>query len=1053
MSTQPRRSVLARTLILKREVDSLLTEGTQFWRWEQGENQAPQKLQIFADKDAFFLYAKPDDKSKPNLLWDFSRISDVRSGLPSTDMKLHENLRVMKSTDIKDYFLTIVYRQDGITNVDYIGVMCEAPGVAARWKKAVNSLLLRNPHRNATMATFLSKHHTQILLSCNGYGQITVPSIHDAFLQHYHPESELSQVLSFYSILKTMDDGMPYVQDADFTAEMHKLILNQLTNIRDNVDSVLLNVGEKTVKKQQMTIHEFQGFISNNQRNPFLKDTVIRPITKDQAQAVVERHENKLIEGVVTAKAIFNYLLSEECNVLNTELLEQTMDMTHPLSHYFINSSHNTYLLGYQYNSWSSVEMYRQCLLLGCRCIELDCWPEGEDIVITHGNALCSKIRFEDVVEAINEYAFVTSDYPVILSIENHCKTAFLLQKMARIFIETFGNKLLTAPLENMRLEAGQPLPSPEMLKQKILLKCKVKRQRCTGDNTGDSSRFSPDYESGVQDTSVNEGQDVAKYQGGDEACIALLATNTSTETGVTTPPDDELTQVSLQPISSKEDGTSLIDLVNYCTGISFEGFESADRLNCSFYMSSFPDDKALSLLRASPVQLVKYNMRQLSRIYPQPARISSSNYMPQVFWNAGCQLAALNFQHSDVSACLNHTKFEYNGSTGYLLKPAVMLNDKDGEIFNPSAQAVLKNIVPVNLKIKVISGLFLTVKQVNCYSSVSVFGLQADTVANKFISEKKEAPNPRWEHEPFIFEQIILPEMATVHFAVYDEEKELLGQRFIPLCAIMAGYRYIPLRNHHNEPLPLAALFVHITVEDWIHSDLKDVADFLADPFAHGLCDMSDMEQKEGARLSPLSHPIFPDTLPIIEQVKSREKPVAVNYDDELVLHDQNLQRVLKRASTERKKLTDRQHKELKSLETRNKKSQTGSEIELESLHTAELCRFEKQTMQEEVEKHLASLKEVHRKQKKQIIRQHKLEVKCIGAEIISEIGLQSMTKSSTIDDRITQFGSRMRQKLEELQMQEISSLEMSQSLVQESLTYKYITQIQKMNKSGHTT
>lgn len=63
---------------------------------------------------------------------------------------------------------------------------------------------------------------------------------------------------------------------------------------------------------------------------------------------------------------------------------------------------------------------------------------------------------------------------------------------------------------------------------------------------------------------------------------------------------------------------------------------------------------------------------------------------------------------------------------------------------------------------------------------------------------------------------------MATVHFAVYDEEKELLGQRFIPLCAIMAGYRYVPLRNHHNEPLPLAALFVHIAVEDWIHSDLK---------------------------------------------------------------------------------------------------------------------------------------------------------------------------------------------------------------------------------------
>ena len=37
-----------------------------------------------------------------------------------------------------------------------------------------------------------------------------------------------------------------------------------------------------------------------------------------------------------------------------------------------------------------------------------------------------------------------------------------------------------------------------------------------------------------------------------------------------------------------------------------------------------------------------------------------------------------------------------------------------------------------------------------------------------------------------------------------------------------MAGYRYVPLRNRHNEPLPLAALFVHITVEDWIHDDMK---------------------------------------------------------------------------------------------------------------------------------------------------------------------------------------------------------------------------------------
>lgn len=39
------------------------------------------------------------------------------------------------------------------------------------------------------------------------------------------------------------------------------------------------------------------------------------------------------------------------------------------------------------------------------------------------------------------------------------------------------------------------------------------------------------------------------------------------------------------------------------------------------------------------------FNKRQLSRIYPKGTRVDSSNYMPQVFWNAGCQMVALNFQ------------------------------------------------------------------------------------------------------------------------------------------------------------------------------------------------------------------------------------------------------------------------------------------------------------------------------------------------------------------------------------------------------------------------
>lgn len=40
------------------------------------------------------------------------------------------------------------------------------------------------------------------------------------------------------------------------------------------------------------------------------------------------------------------YLMSEENNILDLGHLNQTHDMGQPLSHYFINSSHNTYLTG-----------------------------------------------------------------------------------------------------------------------------------------------------------------------------------------------------------------------------------------------------------------------------------------------------------------------------------------------------------------------------------------------------------------------------------------------------------------------------------------------------------------------------------------------------------------------------------------------------------------------------------------------------------------------------------------------------------------------------------
>ena len=56
----------------------------------------------------------------------------------------------------------------------------------------------------------------------------------------------------------------------------------------------------------------------------------------------------------------------------------------------------------------------------------------------------------------------------------------------------------------------------------------------------------------------------------------------------------------------------------------------------------------------------------------------------------------------------------------------------------------------------------------------------------------------------------------------MFDDDRELIGQRFLPVDAIRPGFRHISLRDKHNQALPLATLFVHIKVEDWVPGELE---------------------------------------------------------------------------------------------------------------------------------------------------------------------------------------------------------------------------------------
>ncbi|XP_044245123.3 1-phosphatidylinositol 4,5-bisphosphate phosphodiesterase delta-3 isoform X2 [Ursus arctos] len=523
---------------------------------------------------------------------------------------------------------------------------------------------------------------------------------------------------------------------------------------------------------------EIEEFLRRLLKRPELEEIFHRYSGEDRvlsALELLEFLEDQGEDGVTLAhaqKLIHTYELNETGAALDPAHTCVFQDMDQPLPHYFISSSHNTYLTDSQIGGLSSTEAYVRAFAQGCRCVELDCWegPGGEPIIY-HGHTLTSKILFRDVVQTVRDHAFTLSPYPVILSLENHCG---LEQQavMARHLRTILGDALVT---EALGAQTPEELPSPEQLKGRVLVKGKKLPAARSEDG-----RILSDQEEEEEE-------------------------------------EEEEAEAAEQRRRAKQISPELSALVVYCCATRLRTLHPNPVPPQPCQVSSLNERKAKKLIREAGNSFVRHNARQLTRVYPLGLRMNSANYSPQEMWNSGCQLVALNFQTPGYEMDLNAGRFLVNGQCGYILKPACLR--QPDTTFDPECPGPPRTTLTIQV---------LTAQQlpklntekpnsiVDPLVRVEIHGVPADCARKETNYVLNNGFNPRWGQT--LQFQLRAPELVLVRFVVEDYDttspNDFVGQFTLPLNSLKQGYRHIHLLSKDGASLSPATLFVHIRVQ-----------------------------------------------------------------------------------------------------------------------------------------------------------------------------------------------------------------------------------------------
>ncbi|BAF16445.1 phosphoinositide phospholipase C 2 [Oryza sativa Japonica Group] len=497
--------------------------------------------------------------------------------------------------------------------------------------------------------------------------------------------------------------------------------------------------------------------------------------------------------GGLTVEGFHRWLCSDANAALDPQK-RVYQDMGLPLSHYFIYTGHNSYLTGNQLSSGCSEVPIVKALHDGVRVIELDLWPNAakDAVEVLHGRTLTSPVGLMKCLEAIREYAFVASPYPVILTLEDHL-TPDLQSKVAKMIKETFGDMLYVSETENMA-----EFPSPDELKGKIIVSTKPPKEYLQTKNDADAD------EAGVWGEEITDDKVAATAMTTEEKCAAAeeavaaaavdeemqeAETDKKTQHGV----DNEYRRLIAIPLTRRKHDMDQDLKVDP---------DMVTRLS----LGEKAYEKAIVTHGA---HIIRFTQRKLLRIFPRSTRITSSNYNPLMGWRYGVQMVAANMQGHGRKLWLTQGMFRANGGCGYVKKPDILMNNDPDKLFDPTSKLPVKT----RLKVTVYMGdgwrfdfrktHFDKCSPPDFYARVGIAGVEADTRMEQ-TKVKMDTWIPAWDHE-FEF-PLSVPELALLRVEVHESDNhqkdDFGGQTCLPVWELRRGIRSVRLCDHRGEPL-----------------------------------------------------------------------------------------------------------------------------------------------------------------------------------------------------------------------------------------------------------